>query len=419
MYQPSILFINRVFPPDRGATGRCLADLTSRFAARGWRVTVLACGDARRSGGPADAPGMSAVTMVRAGTSGRGGTTRSIDYVFALGRLLSTALRLPRHDVVVTMTDPPLLGVIGPILRLRWSCGLIHWSQDLYPDLFPVIGVALPRPALALMARVVRTTLRHYDAVIAIGECMARRLLQNGVEAERIEVIPNWADPVIRPVPRETNAMRLELGLGDRFTVAYSGNFGLAHPLDALIDAAALLARQAPEIVFLLIGEGRGLSRFRREIEVLALPNLRLLPWQPQDRLAESLGAADLHLASMDERAEGMLVPSKVAGALAAGRPCILLGSSGSAAARLINDHRCGSVLASGDGKGLAQAIMAHAADRQFHRDACSRASEAALSWSADRGAAAFIATAARAASRPGRSITPVAPAPFIVSGDD
>jgi glycosyltransferase involved in cell wall biosynthesis len=343
--------------------------------------------------------------------------------------LLITALRLPRHDVVVTMTDPPLLAVIGPILRARWSCGLIHWSQDLYPDLFPVIGVALPRLALALMGRIVRAALRRYDAVIAIGECMARRLLGNGVEAERIEVIPNWADPVIRPVLRATNAMRLELGLGDRFTVAYSGNFGLAHPLDALIDAATSLARQAPEIVFLLIGEGRGLSRIRREIQGRALPNLRLLPWQPPDRLAESLGAADLHLASMDERAEGMLVPSKVAGALAAGRPCILLGSPGSAAARLIIDHRCGSVLASGDGNGLAQAIMVHAVDQRFHRDACSRASEAALSWSVDRAAAIFIATASRAASRSGHSIVPTAPvpftpgpfppAPFIVSGDD
>jgi hypothetical protein len=77
----------------------------------------------------------SGLTVVRAGPSGGGVTTRSIDYVAAFGRLLLAALKLPRHDVVVTMTDPPLLALIGPILRARWSCGLIHWSQDLYPDL--------------------------------------------------------------------------------------------------------------------------------------------------------------------------------------------------------------------------------------------------------------------------------------------
>jgi glycosyltransferase involved in cell wall biosynthesis len=361
----------------------------------------------------------SALTVVRAGPSGGGVTTRSIDYVLAFGRLLIAALKLPRHDVVVTMTDPPLLAVIGPILRARWSCGLIHWSHDLYPDLFPVIGVRLPRLVLSVLAMTASAALRRYDCVIAIGDCMARRILRNGVMPERVEVVPNWADPMIRPIPRASNRMRLELGLGDRFTVAYSGNFGLAHPLAALIDAAATLAHQAPEIVFLLIGEGRGLARVRREIEDRRLPNLRLLPWQPTGRLAESLGAADLHLASMDERAEGMLVPSKVAGALAAGRPCILIGSAGSAAARLVVDHGCGSVLPPSDGQGLASAIMVHATDPHFHAEACARAAAAALTWSADRAADAFIARAYAAMGRSGRPIEPMPAASSTAGGND
>jgi colanic acid biosynthesis glycosyl transferase WcaI len=415
VYQPSILFINRVFPPDRGATGRCLADLASRFAARGWRVTVLAGGEAPLEH---DSQGLSpGLTLVRAGPSGGGVTTRSIDYVAAFGRLLVAALKLPRHDVVVTMTDPPLLALIGPVLRTRWSCGLIHWSQDLYPDLFPVIGVRLPWFALTALDMIASAVSRRYDSVIAIGDCMAQRILRKGAVTERVEVVPNWADPLIRPIPRADNQMRLELGLGDRFTVAYSGNFGLAHPLTALIDAAATLAHRAPDILFLLIGEGRGLARVRREIEDRRLPNLRLLPWQPADRLAESLGAADLHLASMDERAEGMLVPSKVAGALAAGRPCILLGSAGSAAARLIVDHGCGSVLSPGDGQGLARAIMVHATDPHFHAGACARASAAALTWSADRGADAFMARAYAAMRRPDHSIEPKPAAPFTAGG--
>jgi glycosyltransferase involved in cell wall biosynthesis len=296
---------------------------------------------------------------------------------------------------------------------------LIHWSQDLYPDLFPVIGVKLPRLILAAADRIARSALRRYDSVIAIGDCMARRIAGKRIGLDRVEVIPNWADPVIRPIPHAVNPMRLELGLNGRFMVAYSGNFGLAHPLAALIDAAEALAHQAPEIIFLLIGEGRGLARARREIEDRALPNLRLLPWQPAGRLAESLSAADLHLASMDERAEGMLVPSKVAGALAAGRPCILLGSAGSAAARLIADHGCGTVLSSGDGQGLAQAIMVHATDPQFHARACARASAAALTWSADRAADAFIARAYATMRRSGRSIGAKPAASSTAGGND
>ncbi len=158
---------------------------------------------------------------------------------------------------------------------------LIHWSQDLYPDLFPIVGVNLPRFVTAALDKFAGAVLRRYDTVIAIGACMAQRIALKGVGPERVEVVPNWADPVIQQVPRETNPMRRELGLGDRFTVAYSGNFGLAHPLEAVIDAATTLAREAPEIMFLLIGQGRGLDRVRREIADRALPNLRLLPWQP------------------------------------------------------------------------------------------------------------------------------------------
>lgn len=399
VHQPSILFINRVFPPDRGATGRCLADLAGRFAAAGWSVTVLACGKAEI---PDDRP---QYRVVRTGYSGGISASRSIDYLKSLVRLLAAAWKLPRHDVVVTMTDPPLLAVIGPLIRLRWSCGLIHWSQDVYPDLFPVIGVRFPWALGFALDQISAASLRCYDTVVVIGACMARRIMGKGVAPDRVAVVPNWADPVIRPVPRATNPMRRELGLGDRFTVAYSGNFGLAHPIGAVIDAVAILAREAPEIAVLLIGEGRGLSRVRQRIEESALPNLRLLPWQPTHRLAESLGAADLHLASMDERAEGMMVPSKVAGALAAGRPCILLGSAGGAAARQIADSGCGSILSSGDGKGLARVIMMHAADTRMHAEVCACASVAASAWSADLAAAAFLAKAHDAVRRPASSV--------------
>jgi len=369
------------------------------------------------------------LTVVRAGPGGSAAPARAIDYTMALLRLYAAAMKLPRHDVVVTMTDPPLLACIGPLLRIRRSCVLIHWSQDLYPDLFPVVGVNLPRFVTAALDKFTGAVLRRYDTVIAIGTCMAQRIALKGVGPERVEVVPNWADPVIHQVPRETNPIRQELGLGNRFTVAYSGNFGLAHPLEAVIDAATALAREAPEIMFLLFGQGRGLDRVRREIADRALPNLRLLPWQPAWRLSESLSAADLHLASMDERAEGMLVPSKVAGALAAGRPCILLGPANSAAARLIADSGCGSVLPSGDGQGLARAIRLHASDPLMHAQACARASAAASAWSADRAASAFIARVESAIRLPGRRRTlrrvagrPVAPkpqAPFIAGGKD
>ncbi|EWY38837.1 glycosyl transferase [Skermanella stibiiresistens SB22] len=375
-----------------------MKDLAGRFSSRGWRVTVLAQG-------AVDAPheALAGVAVVRSGEPGGRRVPGGLGYLMALGGLWRAAKRLPRHDVVVTMTDPPMLASLGPPLGRRWGCGVINWSHDLYPDLLPVIDVKLTDAAMASLRWLALASLRRCDAVVAIGDCMAARLARDGVPASRIVTIPNWADPVVAPVPWSGNPMRDALGLGDRFTVAYSGNFGLAHPLDAVLEAAADLAVRAPDVMFLLIGEGRGLKRIKSALDRMALRNVLALPWQPAANLSVSLGAADLHLAAMDARAEGMLVPSKIAGALAAGRPCVLLGPAGGAAAKLLTENGCGEVVAPGDATRLATVILAHANDPSFHRAARAKAAAAAALWSADQAADAFLALAA-AIARPARS---------------
>ncbi|GAA4254941.1 glycosyltransferase family 4 protein [Azospirillum formosense] len=389
---PSILFVNRVFPPDKGATGRCVSDLAERMAAMGWRVTVVADGC-----GPSNAP--PGVIVCRTGgesppDAGAGRTDARLTvrgYLAAAVRLIQRALRLPRHDVVVTMTDPPLLACAGPLIAARHGAASIHWSQDVFPALLPVLGIRLPEPLMRMMEWASARALRRHDAVVAIGRCMAGRLAV-GVAAERITVLPNWPDPRIRPVPRAENPFRLEHGLGNRFTVAYSGNMGLAHPMDAVLDAATLLARSDPAIEILLIGEGRRRAAVAEAVERCGLANVRLLPLQPPDRLAESLSAADLHLATMDPRAEGLLVPSKVAGALAAGRPCLFLGPSGSDAAAMLEG--CGQRLAPDDAAGLATAIRRYARDPVLCAEHGARALVVASSWDAMAAARRFMALA-------------------------
>ncbi|WP_188262167.1 glycosyltransferase [Azospirillum tabaci] len=393
MDSPSILFVNRVFPPDKGATGRCVSDLAERMAAMGWRVTVVADGC-----GPSDAP--PGVTVRRtggenprdAGAAHRDARLTARGYLAAAFRLIQRTLRLPRHDVVVTMTDPPLLACAGPLIAARHGAASIHWSQDVFPALLPVLGIRMPEPLRWMTERASVRALRRQDAVVAIGRCMAGRLAAAGVPAERITILPNWPDPRIRPVPRADNPFRLEHGLGDRFTVAYSGNMGLAHPMDAVLDAATLLARSDPAVAILLIGEGRRRAAVAEAVERRGLANVRLLPLQPPERLAESLSAADLHLATMDPRAEGLLVPSKVAGALATGRPCLFLGPAGSDAAAMLDG--CGQRLASDDAAGLAAAVRRYAHDPALCAAQGARALSVASAWDAAAAARRFAALA-------------------------
>lgn len=356
------------------------------MAAAGWRVTVVADG-----AGPSDAP--PGVTVARTGREVQSdGAPGALDYLSALRRLTVRALRLPRQDVVVTMTDPPLLAQVGPILAARHGAASIHWCQDLYPALLPVLGVRVPGLLFDAVERASVHALRRHDAVVTIGRCMARRMVALGVPGERITILPNWADPRIHPVPHTGNPFRTRNGLGVGFIVAYSGNLGLAHPMDGVLDAAAELGSTDPDITILVIGEGRGRPALGEAVSARGLRNVRFLPFQPAEGLAESLSAADLHIATMDPRAEGLLVPSKIAGALAAGRPCLFLGPAGSEAAALVTG--CGRVLDPRDGSGLAAAVRAYARNPALCAEEGKRAAAMAAAWDADAAARSFAALA-------------------------
>ncbi|WP_247882732.1 glycosyltransferase family 4 protein [Azospirillum sp. TSA2s] len=389
---PSILFVNRVFPPDRGATGRCLSDLSGRLAAAGWRVTVVA------DGARTDCRAPAGVTLCRTGgvvAAGERPDARA--YLDSLCRLTGRALRLPRHDLVVTMTDPPLLALAGPVLAARHGAASLHWCQDLYPDLLPVLGVRMPAILRRMAGHGMTRALRRHSGVVAIGRCMRERILATGVPADRMTLLPNWPDPAIRPLPKEENDFRLSLGLeeGDgRFLVVYSGTLGLAHPMQGVLEAAARLQDSDPAVLFLLVGEGRGFAAVEEAARDRGLRNLRRLSWQPAERLAECLSAADLHLVSMDPAAEGMLVPSKLVGVQAAGRPCLFLGPVGSEAAARVEG--CGLVIDPFDGPAIADAVRAYGADPGRCAAEGERAVRLSAAWTADRAAAAFAGLAER-----------------------
>lgn len=366
---PSVLFINRVYPPAGGATGAVLAELAGGLANRGWAVRVLTGSIA---GEPADRVTEAGVRVhrVRRLTFTRASHwRRALAYGTLYPTMFRRALQLPRPDIIVTKTDPPLQFVLGAVLSRLKGSAAIHWAQDLYPEIAEALDVFPEEGILArLLRRVSTQALRGHDHIVAVGRCMRTRLQQRGLDADRISVIPNWPSSNLKPVPRTENSFRHEHDLDGRFVVMYSGNMGLAHPFDAILDAAARLCSDEPDIRFLFIGDGPRRDWIKAQVQVRGLRNVRFLPFQPRDRLDESLSAADLHLVSMRVEARGCVVPSKVYGALAAGRPCIFLGPPRSEAARVLREHQCGTVLKRPSGAQLAAQIRSwrdHPARRQ------------------------------------------------------
>ena len=184
--------------------------------------------------------------------------------------------------------------------------------------------------------------------MVSIGSDMSERLGSLGVGVDKLALIHDWADGSrIRPLAGPS-ALRREHGWGDRFVVMHSGNVGLSQDLDTMLDAAELLRAQE-DVLFVVIGEGAARAGLVREAGRRGLDNVQFLPYQPKDRLSESLGAADLHVVGLHRGLRGFIVPSKVYGIMAAGRPFIAAAEEGSEPARIVGEHRCGVRVEPGD----------------------------------------------------------------------
>lgn len=362
--KPSVLFINRVYPPQKGATGRLLRDLALGFADDGWDVTVLA--SAREPRDRTDGP----VKIQQVATSG---DKTIFQYALVGMRLLKAARKMPRHDLIVTLSDPPMLVTLGASVARKSKAKHIHWCHDLYPDLLPVLGVHLPRSLQNYMHNNSRRAMKSCDRVIAIGRCMAKYLARTGVDHTKISVIPNWPDREltqserVSPAPVKEGAFNIApagkallIDSNPKFRVLYAGTLGRAHPTATILAAAEILQKEHPEIEFVFVGEGEGHEDLATERTRLGLENMRFLPPQPLSNLKDLMESGDVHLVSMAHEALGMIVPCKVYSAIAARRPCIFLGPDKCETARLIQDHGAGMVIAQGEGPALAEAIKSY-----------------------------------------------------------
>lgn len=372
---PSILILNRVYPPADGATGQLLAELAPALVQSGHRVTVVASqvGAGLESSSMTD--GVRVERVVGLPFTRASHWRRALSYLSLYPALLWRALRLPRADVVVTLTDPPLLLVLGVVVKTLKGSRHIHWAQDIYPELAEEMDVLSKGGKLAGLLRWVSSAcLRHADGIVAVGRCMKSRLVGRGLDAAKIEVIPNWGHG---DDPDKGGALadpfRTEHGLADRFVIMYSGNLGLAHPFEAILDAAELLQVSHPRALFLFVGSGPRLPWVRDQVARRGLANVRFLPFQPRARLAHSLAAADVHLASMLNELCGLVVPSKVYGVMSSGRPCVFLGPEESEVAQFILQNGCGSVLPRATGARLASCLGQWADDATLMRETRAR----------------------------------------------
>ena len=285
---------------------------------------------------------------------------RAMDYLtFYLVASWKIFRLLGQGDVVITKTDPPMISVpVAWIARVR-GAKLINWLQDLFPEVAMALEVkGLKGPIGRFLLRMRNKSLQSAAMNVVIGERMKDRLVAEGIPEQRINVIHNWADgDVIRPRPSHHSSYRREWGLEDKFVVGYSGNLGRAHEFDTILDAATQL-RSEKNIAFLFIGGGAQRERVEEEGLSRGLDNLVFQAYQPREMLSESLGVPDVHLVSLRPELEGLIVPSKFYGILAAGKPALFIGDPQGEIASILDEGGVGQSIQSGDSEALAQQIL-------------------------------------------------------------
>lgn len=378
-----VLFINQAYHPDVAATAQHIHDLARHLVRHGHQVEVIA---SRSIYGQAGAclPRSELVEGVQVHRVGRslfgkaGLLARAADFALFYMAAALKSVRVRRPDVVVCLTTPPFISLLGVVLRIVRRSRYVHWLMDLYPDVAVGCGV-MRRDALStrLLRSINRFTLRQADLVVVLGRCMQRRVLELGVDAARVRHIGVWSDQTeVRPIPREANPYRREWNLDDSFVVMYSGNFGIGHDVATMLGAAEALGSRH-DVRFVFVGGGKRKAEVEEFVRLRGLENAVLAPYQPRERLDASLSCADVHLVSLLEGLEGCIVPCKLFGAMAAERPTIFIGSPESEIARVLVERNCGIVVRQGSVEELVRAILELRERPEFARDMGLRARQA------------------------------------------
>lgn len=342
------LFINQYYAPDYAATAQQLSDLCEILADAGHEVHVVA-GRSLYDGRELELPAEEVINKVHVHRVklATGSRKRFRDcfagYLSFYARAFMKVNRLPTADVVVTLTTPPMISLLGTYLRLTRRSRYLYWVMDVYPDIAHRAGV-LSRfgPIASVWSILGRISYHTANKVVVLGNDMKQTLMRKGIPERKLLVMQSWScGDQIYPVAAGENPFRKDCIDSDKFTIMYSGNMGTCHTFDATIEAIKS-SNGEDGFQFLFIGSGKKEGELRMRLEGCKDGRVRFLPYQDRTVLNNTLSAPDAHLVTLDPRFDGLLVPSKLYGIMAAAKPVVLVGSPDNEVARIIEQARCG-----------------------------------------------------------------------------
>lgn len=287
---------------------------------------------------------------------------RLLTWVGAFVHLLWVVWRRSKHCHLVLVSNPPL-NVFVPLFTRKKFSFIVY---DLYPDSLFSQGFVKRNSFLGCWWMTKNKQIfAKADCVFTLSEDMKKAVAQYVAE-DKIKIVYNWAhNEHIRPIDKKENVFLTDLKLQDKFIVLYSGNMGMTHDIDVLVDVADRL-KENEKIHFLFIGEGAKKAVVEEKVARYGLKNCSVLPYQPLEVLPYSMGAADLAVVTTDAKQSGLSVPSKTYTYLATGAALLCLAEDNTELARLTRERRIGRCFVSQDLGGIAGYILQMVSDRRL-----------------------------------------------------
>jgi len=363
-----ILLVNQAFYPDVVSSGQHLTDLAGALAERGHDVTVVT---SRRA---YDDPnilfpkleswrGIKIHRVFNTGFGKHAKWRRAADFLTFLISCGVRLILLPKPDVVVALTSPPLVSVIAAAFTKWRGANFCYWIMDLNPDEAIAAGWLSPDSfAAKWLERLSRFSLRRAAKIVVLDKFMQQRILAKDIPAKKIAVIPPWShDSEVKFDVAGRAQFRKSHGLETKFVIMYAGNHSPCHPLDTILSAAKSLAVSEPEFHFCFVGGGTEHRRVKEFAAEHKLPNILCLSYQPLEQLAGVLSAADLHLVVMGNPFVGLVHPCKAYNLLRVNAAILYMGPQPSHISEILdelNGQLPGAATPHGDASAAVKSIL-------------------------------------------------------------
>jgi len=359
--KPTATLMYHFFYPDDVVSARHFADMAEELHKRGWDVNVLTSNrycryhkskiDQKRE----DWKGIDIQRSYRPGWDQSKKIPRLCNALWLFINWLYTIFRSKKTDIYIIGSDPQFSQVLFPFLRmLAGKSTLVYWCYDLYPEaILADTRNSLLTWGARLLKPVMKACYRYSDIIIDIGPFMQKRIAAYKHNKISRTLTP-WALKEPPNIPLQDVSVREQFfGADASLGLLYSGNLGAAHDYELFLELARKLRRLEPGIRFAFAGRGNRFANFKNALSSED-HNIKVAGFASESELESRLAAADIHLISLREQWDGIVVPSKFFGSLAVGRPVLYAGSRNSEVGHWVQEYECGLIL---DGNNMDELV--------------------------------------------------------------